>query len=80
MADLKNMRKWINRDDGNLLVVGNCNINTVEIIAHLILITGVLILGFKVFAEFKPYGWGLLLFGIVLLICGGKRPTKSEDK
>ena len=67
------MRKWINRDDGKLCVVGNYTLNIFEIIGYLVFIVGGLVLNVKVLAELKPYGWLLFISGLILLVYGGKK-------
>lgn len=70
MMDLRNIRKWINRDDGNLFAVGNYNLNAFEIIGYLVGLPGLVILAVKALAEFKPYGWFLSISGFIFFIYG----------
>ncbi len=76
---LRDIRKWINRDDGKWFRVGNYDLNLIEIIGYLICFAGIFPLGVKSFAAFKPYGWILIILGSIVAIVGNIK-NKNDNK
>ncbi len=76
---LRDIRKWVNRDDGKWLRVGNYDLNLLEIIGWFIFIGGILPLGIKSLAPFKLYGWILTILGLIVAFFGNLK-NKNDNK
>jgi len=76
---LPDIRKWINRDDGNWFRVGNYDLNFIEIIGYLVFIGGIFPLGIKSLAAFKLYGWILIILGLIVAVLGNIK-NKNDNK
>jgi hypothetical protein len=76
---LRDIRKWINRDDGKWLRVGNYDLNFIEIIGYLIFIAGIMPLGIRRLAPFKLYGWVVTILGLILAFLGNLK-NRNEKK
>jgi len=76
---LRDIRKWINRDDGKGLKVGNYDLNFIEIIGYLIFIAGIMPLGIRRLAPFKLYGWALTILGLILAFLGNLKNKNDKE-
>ena len=83
MSTWKNIRAWINRDDGRLYQVGNENLNAFEIIGYFLLIIALMVslLHDKAGLESTWIGWVALFAGLGLAFYGTfkKEIKKSEN-